>query len=170
MEDDSPYRPAHGSSRHRTCRLLWKYQLGKKQLQFILPCIFLTKLDFSSSRTLFSFFFCLSFRSCDFTGHVYQDMNFNYFKLVLKLTWTITYYCRRQPHFFLSNLYLKHGNGSVYVMVDFICKGYLVRKSSENYKMKNSYQPWDSNPGPSAYEANALTLMYKDWCTCLSSG
>ena len=27
--------------------------------------------------------------------------------------------------FFLSNLYLKQGIGSVYVMVDFICKGYL---------------------------------------------
>ena len=27
--------------------------------------------------------------------------------------------------FFLSNLYLKQGISSVYVMVDFICKGYL---------------------------------------------
>ena len=27
--------------------------------------------------------------------------------------------------FFLSNLYVKQGIGSVYVMVDFICKDYL---------------------------------------------
>ena len=27
--------------------------------------------------------------------------------------------------FFLSNLYLKQGIGSVYVMVDFICMGYI---------------------------------------------
>ena len=43
--------------------------------------------------------------------------------LYLKLTWTVIYYCRRQPYFFLSKLYLEHSIGLVYIMVYFICKG-----------------------------------------------
>ena len=39
---------------------------------------------------------------------------------LLKLTWTVIYYCKRQPYFFLSSLYLKQGIDSVYVMVGFI--------------------------------------------------
>ena len=34
-------------------------------------------------------------------------------------------YLQTAAIFFLSKLYLKQGIGSVYVMVDFICKGYL---------------------------------------------
>ena len=62
--------------------------------------------------------------------------------------------------FFLVNLYLKQGITSAYVMVDFICMGilYLRGARTENYKMKNSCPQWDSNPGPSAYEANALKV------------
>ena len=55
-------------------------------------------------------------------------------------------------------------------MVDCICKGLLNMwwARTENYKMKNSCQQWDSNPGPSAYEANApsvelLELLIKEW-------
>ena len=33
------------------------------------------------------------------------------------------------------------------------------RESSEIYKMINSCSLWDSNPGPSAYEADAQQLM-----------
>ena len=33
----------------------------------------------------------------------------------------------RQPYFFLSTLYLKQGIGSVYIMVDIICKDCLER-------------------------------------------
>ena len=84
----------------------------------------------------------------------------------LKLTQTVIYYYRRQPSFSNEPIYLKQGIGSVYVMVDFICKGYLElwedRESSENYKMKKIYQLWDSNPGPSAFEASALPLSYED--------
>ena len=42
-------------------------------------------------------------------------------------------------------------------MVDFICDGLLelyLGMRVENYKMKNSFPRWDSNPVPSAYEAN----------------
>ena len=37
-------------------------------------------------------------------------------------------------------------------------------ESSENYKMKNFCPLWDSNPGPSAYEAKALPLSW--WLKC----
>ena len=45
-------------------------------------------------------------------------------------------------------------------MVDFIYMGLLdlFGTLTENYKMKNSCPHWDSNPGPSAYEANALSI------------
>ena len=45
-------------------------------------------------------------------------------------------------------------------MVDFICMGLLdlFGTRTENYKMKNSCPYWDSNPGPSTYEANALSV------------
>ena len=64
--------------------------------------------------------------------------------------------------FFLSNVYLKQGIGSVYVMVDFICKGYLeligTRVERELHLMKKSCSLCDSNPGSFAYEANRLPL------------
>ena len=62
--------------------------------------------------------------------------------------------------FFLANHFLKHRISSEYVMVDFICMGLLdlFGTRTENYKMKNSFPQWDSNPGPSAYEANALSV------------
>ena len=62
--------------------------------------------------------------------------------------------------FFLANLYLKQGISSEYGMIDFICMGLfdLWWARIENYKMKNACQKWDSNPGPSAYEANALSV------------
>ena len=42
------------------------------------------------------------------------------------LTHTAGHKLLEEPkYFFLLNLYLKHGISSVYVMVDFICKGYL---------------------------------------------
>ena len=62
--------------------------------------------------------------------------------------------------FFLANLYLKQGISSKYAMIDLICMGLLDLwwARTENYKMKNSCPQWGSNPGPSAYEANALSL------------
>ena len=62
--------------------------------------------------------------------------------------------------FFLANLFLKQGISSEYAMVDFICMGLLDLwwARTENYKMKNSCQQWDSNPAPSAYEATALSV------------
>ena len=45
-------------------------------------------------------------------------------------------------------------------MVDFICMGVLdlLRTRTENYKMKSSCPQWNSNPGTSAYETNALIV------------
>ena len=45
-------------------------------------------------------------------------------------------------------------------MVDFICMDLLdlIGTRTENYKMKNSYPQYDSNPGSSAYEGNALSV------------
>ena len=69
--------------------------------------------------------------------------------------------------FFLSNLYPKQGIGSVYVMVDFICKGYLeligtrVERELQNEKFLLTV---GFEPGPFAYEANALPLSHEDWC------
>ena len=62
--------------------------------------------------------------------------------------------------FFLANVYLKQSISSEYVMVDFICMGLLDMRGvpTENYKMKNSYQPWDSITGPYAYEAHELSV------------
>ena len=60
----------------------------------------------------------------------------------------------------LEELFLKQGISLEYVMVDFICIGFLdhLGTQTENYKMKNSCPQLDSNPGPSAYEANALSF------------
>ena len=62
--------------------------------------------------------------------------------------------------FFLANLDLKQGISSEYVLVDYICMGILDQwgARTENYRIKSSCQQWDSNPGPSAYEANALSV------------
>ena len=38
------------------------------------------------------------------------------------------------------------------------------RESSENNKIKNVCPLWDSNPGPSVYEASALPLSHKGRC------
>ena len=57
--------------------------------------------------------------------------------------------------FFLANLDLKQGISSEYDMVAF---GLLDLWWIEKHKMKNSCPQWDSNPGPSAYEANALSV------------
>ena len=45
-------------------------------------------------------------------------------------------------------------------MIDFICLGLidLFEKRTDNYKNKNSGPKWDSSPGPSAYEANLLSV------------
>ena len=45
-------------------------------------------------------------------------------------------------------------------MVDFIYMDLLDLwwVQTENYKMKNSCPQWDSNLGPSAYEANTLSV------------
>ena len=59
--------------------------------------------------------------------------------------------------FFLANLFLKQCISSEYVMVELICMG-LFGTQTENNKMKNSCPQLDSNPGPSAYEANALCV------------
>ena len=66
--------------------------------------------------------------------------------------------------FFLANLALKQGIRSEYVMVDFIFEGVLelLGMRVENYKMKNSCPQWVSNPVPSAYEVNALTIAHID--------
>ena len=65
-----------------------------------------------------------------------------------------------QPYFFLVKLDLKQGFSSEYANIDFICMGLLDLwwARAENYKMKNSCQELDSNPGPFAYEANALSV------------
>ena len=42
------------------------------------------------------------------------------------------------------------------------CQSCQERELSENYKMRNACQLWDSNPGSSAYEAKALPLNYDD--------
>ena len=66
--------------------------------------------------------------------------------------------------FFLSNPYLKQGIGSVYVMVDFICKGDLELSGTrvEREIQNEQFLPKrDSNPGPSAYEAKALPLSLR---------
>ena len=66
--------------------------------------------------------------------------------------------------FFLANLYLKQGIGSVYVMVDFVFMGLLDlwEAQTKNDKMKNSCPQWDSSPGPSAYEAKSLSVALLD--------
>ena len=51
--------------------------------------------------------------------------------------------------FFLANLYLKQGVSLEYRP---------VMSANRDYKMKNSCPKWDSNPGASAYEANALSV------------
>ena len=59
----------------------------------------------------------------------------------------------------------------MFVMVDFICEGYLELSGTrvERELQNEKFLPiWDSNPGPSAYEAKVLPLSYEDWC--LSSG
>ena len=63
-------------------------------------------------------------------------------------------------HIFLANLFLKQGISWEYVIVDFICMGLLDLwgMRTVNYKMKNSCPQWDSNPGSSAYEANAVCV------------
>ena len=46
-------------------------------------------------------------------------------------------------------------------MVDFICKGYLELSGTQverELQNENSCPLWDSNPGPSTYEAKALPL------------
>ena len=63
----------------------------------------------------------------------------------------------------LVKLYQNQGISSEYVMVDFICIGLLdlcgARTDNNKKKiMKNSCKHWDWNPGPSAYEANALSV------------
>ena len=49
-------------------------------------------------------------------------------------------------------------------MVDFICMGLLDLWGARtvNYKMKNSCQQWDSNPGPPTYERIALRVELLD--------
>ena len=63
--------------------------------------------------------------------------------------------------FFLANFYLKQGISSKNVMVDFVCIGLLDLwgARTENYKMKNSCQQWDSSPRPSAYEVKSLYAL-----------
>ena len=41
--------------------------------------------------------------------------------IILKLTYKVIYNWKRQPYFFLANLFLKQGISSGNVMVDFIC-------------------------------------------------
>ena len=76
--------------------------------------------------------------------------------------------------FFLANL-LKQGISSEYVMVDFICMDLfnLFGTRTENYKMKNFCPQWDSNLGPSAYEANVprvhlvLPVLFLEILSCI---
>ena len=65
---------------------------------------------------------------------------------------------------FLANLYLKQDISSEFAMVNFICIGLLDLwgARTENYKIKNSWRQWDSNPGPSAYEAKSLSVAVLD--------
>ena len=69
--------------------------------------------------------------------------------------------------FFLVNPFLKQGISSEYIMVDFICMGLLdlLGTQTENYKMKLPCPQWDSDPGPSAYKANALSVALLELIT-----
>ena len=62
--------------------------------------------------------------------------------------------------FFLANIYIKQGIRSEYAMAEFICLGLLDLwwAQTKNYKMNNTCPKWDLNPGPSAYEANVLSV------------
>ena len=61
---------------------------------------------------------------------------------------------------FASKSFSKTGVTSEYVLFDFICMSLrdMCGARTENYKMKNYCPQWDSNPGPYAYEANALSV------------
>ena len=85
----------------------------------------------------------------------------------LKLTWTVIYKCKRQPNFFYR-AFIKN-------RVLTRCMSWLVsfaranwrwkeRELSENNKIKKYFPLWDSNPGPSVYEASTLPLSHEDWC------
>ena len=70
---------------------------------------------------------------------------------------------RRTQIFFLLNLYLKHGISSVYVMVDFICKGYLemwgtqVERKLQNEKILPNV---GFEPGTFRFQCQIRTLNF----------
>ena len=65
----------------------------------------------------------------------------------------------------ISFLYLKQSIGALYVMVDFMRKGYPELSGTQverELQNENSWRLLDSNPGPSAYEAKTLPLSYEN--------
>ena len=73
---------------------------------------------------------------------------------LLKLTWTVIYYCRRQSYFCYGTLYLLRN-----VMVDFIFHELprAAKSGRENYIMKSSCLQRDSN-----LELELTTLRYRN--------
>ena len=65
--------------------------------------------------------------------------------------------------FFSSETHVKRGISSEYVIVISFARAYSsCEKRVEDDKRKNSCQQWDTNPVPSAYEANALSNAQLD--------
>ena len=90
-------------------------------------------------------------------GGISQKLN--KFKLAfLKMTRTVIYYYRRQPYFFYRTFIYKKGIGYVYVMVDFICMGFLGLQGANaritKWKIRlahsgtRTHDPWIVKPPP----------------------
>ena len=95
------------------------------------------------------------------TCHVYGPFEFrSSLGTSILLTLKVIHHWKRQLHFSSSEPYLRQGISSDYATIVFICMGLLDLWSArtEDYKLKNSCRQWDSNPGPSAYEANTLSV------------
>ena len=98
--------------------------------------------------------------------------SFNEFKTwpwtSLKLTWKVINHWRRQPCiFFLVNLFLKHGINSVYVMVDFICKGQLeVWRMRVEWELQNEkvLPTVGFEPGTFRLRSECAAIEPRDWC------
>ena len=61
----------------------------------------------------------------------------NFQSRYLKLTWKVINHWKRQPYFFLANLFLKQGISSEYVTVGFICKGSLGLQGEKKRELQN---------------------------------
>ena len=87
---------------------------------------------------------------------------FNMQNTIKHYNWSGVLYSPGDDSHIFSEPWFKQGIHSEYVIVDFICMGLvdLLEAQTQNYKMKNSCPQFDSNLGPSAYEANMLSWYY----------